>query len=278
MFSFSDKRPRDDYAFASQDESLIRAKKKPRPLPLRALPITTHGRDLADIHPFPAQFLLPSTLIPADSSEDDDKEDISNKCLGHGIVNSAYNNVQSQGQGYSSPAVSLDTAMELDVRSDCQPLSSRDNIRPLSVSMNHSEGIQLSSVPCNLINQYLHINEGCMTTPTHSHFTMNMAAHTESITMPSSSDPACKNQNSGKDEKADCGHGRHPLSLINQDGNTLQDSYSASADNHGQNKAPLGVAKAGPLKGKTMLSMGYRADCDKCRRKVPGHYSHLIQT
>lgn len=24
------------------------------------------------------------------------------------------------------------------------------------------------------------------------------------------------------------------------------------------------------------FSMGYRADCDKCRRKVPGHYSHII--
>lgn len=117
-----------------------------------------------------------------------------------------------------------------------------------------------------------------MTTPTHSHFTMNMAAQTESTTMPSSSDPACKYQNSGKDEKADCGHDRHPLSLINQDGNTLQDNYSVSTDNHGQNKAPLGIAKAGPRKGKTMLSMGYRADCDKCRRKVPGHYSHLIRT
>ncbi|PYI29130.1 hypothetical protein BP00DRAFT_427825 [Aspergillus indologenus CBS 114.80] len=28
---------------------------------------------------------------------------------------------------------------------------------------------------------------------------------------------------------------------------------------------------------KLTFSMGYRSDCDKCRRKVPGHYSHIIR-
>lgn len=29
--------------------------------------------------------------------------------------------------------------------------------------------------------------------------------------------------------------------------------------------------------GKLMLSMGFRADCDKCRTRVPGHYNHVIR-
>lgn len=29
--------------------------------------------------------------------------------------------------------------------------------------------------------------------------------------------------------------------------------------------------------GKTILSMGYRADCEKCRTRVPGHYNHVIR-
>ncbi len=29
--------------------------------------------------------------------------------------------------------------------------------------------------------------------------------------------------------------------------------------------------------GKTTFSMGYRADCEKCRMKVPGHYSHVLR-
>ncbi|KAL1968529.1 hypothetical protein VTN77DRAFT_1739 [Rasamsonia byssochlamydoides] len=31
-------------------------------------------------------------------------------------------------------------------------------------------------------------------------------------------------------------------------------------------------------KGKISFSMGYRADCEKCRLKVPGHYSHIIRS
>ncbi|KAL8854486.1 MAG: hypothetical protein Q9221_000757 [Calogaya cf. arnoldii] len=31
-------------------------------------------------------------------------------------------------------------------------------------------------------------------------------------------------------------------------------------------------------KGKMSISMGYRADCEKCRMKVPGHYNHWIRS
>ncbi|KAI4287820.1 MAG: hypothetical protein L6R35_002920 [Caloplaca aegaea] len=39
-----------------------------------------------------------------------------------------------------------------------------------------------------------------------------------------------------------------------------------------------GGASGVPPKGKMTISMGYRADCEKCRMKVPGHYNHLIRT
>lgn len=51
-------------------------------------------------------------------------------------------------------------------------------------------------------------------------------------------------------------------------------------------KAGEGKAKGGLWKkeeargsgfGKTTFSMGYRADCEKCRMKVPGHYSHVLR-
>ena len=29
--------------------------------------------------------------------------------------------------------------------------------------------------------------------------------------------------------------------------------------------------------GKAVLSMGFRADCQKCQNKVPGHYNHIIR-
>lgn len=41
-----------------------------------------------------------------------------------------------------------------------------------------------------------------------------------------------------------------------------------SAWSHGSRK---------PTPGKTMLSMGFRANCEKCRARVPGHYNHVIR-
>ncbi|KAI9837161.1 MAG: hypothetical protein M1837_003122 [Sclerophora amabilis] len=33
----------------------------------------------------------------------------------------------------------------------------------------------------------------------------------------------------------------------------------------------------GDKQGKPALAMGYRADCEKCRARVPGHYSHVMR-
>lgn len=43
------------------------------------------------------------------------------------------------------------------------------------------------------------------------------------------------------------------------------------------NKAPPSGTTVATGKKKVGFSMGYRSDCDKCRRKVPGHYSHIIR-
>ncbi|KAL8989105.1 MAG: hypothetical protein Q9177_001936 [Variospora cf. flavescens] len=52
--------------------------------------------------------------------------------------------------------------------------------------------------------------------------------------------------------------------------NTLQSPFKT-------NKMWGGASGVTP-KGKMTISMGYRADCEKCRMKVPGHYNHLIRT
>lgn len=33
-----------------------------------------------------------------------------------------------------------------------------------------------------------------------------------------------------------------------------------------------------PTRGKPMFSMGFRADCEMCRNRVPGHYNHIFRT
>ncbi|OCK78715.1 hypothetical protein K432DRAFT_356302 [Lepidopterella palustris CBS 459.81] len=37
-----------------------------------------------------------------------------------------------------------------------------------------------------------------------------------------------------------------------------------------------GRARSGAITDKRKFSMGYREDCDKCRARVPGHYSHFL--
>ncbi len=38
-----------------------------------------------------------------------------------------------------------------------------------------------------------------------------------------------------------------------------------------------GAISSGESGSKPVISMGFRADCDKCREKVPGHYSHMLK-
>lgn len=40
---------------------------------------------------------------------------------------------------------------------------------------------------------------------------------------------------------------------------------------------PRGRKRSGALTGMGRFTMGYRDDCEKCRLRVPGHYSHFLQ-
>ncbi|KAI9833181.1 MAG: hypothetical protein M1819_003804 [Sarea resinae] len=42
-------------------------------------------------------------------------------------------------------------------------------------------------------------------------------------------------------------------------------------------KASVESSREGEGKGKMVFSMGFRADCEKCRMRVPGHYSHVFR-
>lgn len=39
---------------------------------------------------------------------------------------------------------------------------------------------------------------------------------------------------------------------------------------------PRGRKRSGALTSTPRFSMGYRDDCEKCRQRVPGHYSHFL--
>ncbi len=52
---------------------------------------------------------------------------------------------------------------------------------------------------------------------------------------------------------------------------TMMEQIRSERDDAWNDKNP------GSKPGKTILSMGYRADCEKCRSRVPGHYNHVIR-
>lgn len=58
----------------------------------------------------------------------------------------------------------------------------------------------------------------------------------------------------------------------------LGDSCSPTADIPRVERPPAEEAASIHPRTKAKLLMGYRADCEKCRARVPGHYNHVIRT
>ena len=241
------------------------ALQKPRPLALRTVPPSSAlpGSDLVDTIPHSTPF-LPSTLTPTDSSEDDDDGDGNlNAYLCDHAVPLEYKGVQFHHQHSSSVAHDQDTAMELDARNDLQPAPHGDHLNPWPFSGVDNGNVQPSPVWCRLLDRYLHINEGRTATPVDGHVTME----SEPMAALSRGDV-----NAGESERASWKHHRRLPSPVSEDGGSAGNEGGVPIERTTKGQSPAGKTK--PAKGKTTLSMGYRADCEKCQRRVPGHYSH----
>ena len=58
----------------------------------------------------------------------------------------------------------------------------------------------------------------------------------------------------------------------------LDGSCSPTEDVLRVERLPAEEAASIQTRSKAKLLMGYRADCEKCRARVPGHYNHVIRT
>lgn len=230
-------------------------------------------------------------LTPVDSSDDEDNGVPGMEGDRLGKIKSA--NGPRPGMLHLSP--DINTAEQL------RPiLASGDHLSPWLVSSQPGSA-QPSPIPHQLINQSLTINGVPTTTPTHGYFpadasplasvqqadlhmTQSLGVNTETLapTLPLPS-PISENGNAvmaisenNGDADAEMG-GWSPPSFEH----TVSSTPSAdSADIYQQ--APLVVAGTqhiftctGAPRRRSPLVMGYRADCDKCLCKVPGHYSHI---
>lgn len=168
-------------------------------------------------------------------------------------------------------------------------LASGDHLSPWLI-VSQPGSVQPSPIPHQLINQSLTINGVPTTTPTHGYFpaeaspvanvqqadlhmTQSSGVNIETLapTLPLPS-PISENGN------ADAEMGGCSPPSFDQ---TVSSAPSAdSADIYHQ--APLVVAGTQHTftctetpRRRSPLVMGYRADCNKCLCKVPGHYSHI---
>jgi hypothetical protein len=72
-----------------------------------------------------------------------------------------------------------------------------------------------------------------------------------------------------------------PTALTQSQLSRLSFSHASTADQMDTESlalppTPRGRKRSGALTGMGRFSMGYRDDCEKCRQRVPGHYSHFL--
>lgn len=231
------------------------------------------------------------TLTPSDSSDD---EGDGAPDLGAGRPGNT-----KLAHGLRPPMLHL--SVDISTAKHLRPvLASGDHLSPWLV-VSQPGSVQPSPIPHQLVNQSLTINGVPTATPTHGYFPAeaspvanvdqadlhmagNLGVNNETLvpTMPLPS-PISDNgdavigapENTGDvdAEMGDCSPSSFTQTVL----------PLPSADSAGvYQQVPLVVADnqhistcAAAPRRRSPLVMGYRADCNKCQCKVPGHYSHI---
>ncbi|KAH8432593.1 uncharacterized protein LDX57_010224 [Aspergillus melleus] len=267
MFGFSSKRQREHGELADVDSNACHERKKLCPLPLRASPNASQKPSFIETHHIASRTGL-STITPVESSDDDDDNDAGcQEC-----------NLTDRLPRSTSQSHTLRTGMEIDSGGDTFP-------SVWAVTANHNGAIQPSPIPNSLVNQSLTITERHdmnmgerdSLNPAYHHEPnpekVQDPASWQDQRLPSpvseSEDGLLSSMNSVSDVDMACSIS-HTASSPPADRASL---WQSSAHLHPR---PNPVAK--PRNKKATLSMGFRADCEKCHQKVPGHYSHIIRS
>ncbi|KAF3398517.1 hypothetical protein F1880_005702 [Penicillium rolfsii] len=213
-----------------------------------------------------------SVATPMDSS--DEERDL--KKQGAPVLDSSRPHTAKSVHGQRPPMLHL--GADVNTANDLHPvLASGDNLSPWL----QPGSVQPSPIPHQLVNQFLTINGVPTTTPTHGYFpvetlpvtatgqqdlhmTREMAGTSmippPAIPLPS---PIRDNTDAVMDTSESTG-------LADEDAEMeMGDSSPAVSTDH-HTPTCTGVPRR-----RSPLVMGYRADCNKCRCKVPGHYSHI---
>lgn len=183
--------------------------------------------------------------------------------------------------------------MDVDTGRNFPPLVNGDDLSPWPVDTQKNGIIQPSPIPRDLIDQSLNIDAG---NPIASNQTLS-PANPNSIDMDSdpilpAEDTNLKSSNSAKNKEAAWCCPRLPSPISEDEDVSAEMPYTLSnpASPHPHNeRSPWNITPGMQTSTnkntsseetgskKVAFFMGYRADCDKCRQKVPGHYNHIIR-
>ena len=301
MFTFSTKRQREPDAVDLEDNAAREKKvcvdsevfclsatilgfptnnrlQRPRPLTLRTLPGAFQKPSCPEINQLAPSF---PTLTPIESSDDDDGDYL--KSWSNNVTNAT--SLQEQ-----PPSGSLSDTMDVDMGRELPSLVNGDaGLLPFPTNTrNHNGSVQPSPIPRSLVDQSLNITpanynaavpmDHCPTLSTGgSDIKIQEPAWQcyPRLTSPISEDgdiPASDYKSSSNDAEMSYTLS-HPASPHGFDSHHDQEQQRGTSEVAGPSSS---VTKTTPSKKKVTFFMGYRADCDKCQRKVPGHYSHII--
>jgi hypothetical protein len=209
------------------------------------------------------------------------------------------------------PMLCLDTSslMQIDDKGSCRRvLANGDNLSPWPMSPRSkvAGSSQPSPIPHQLINQSLSISGGRTATPIYGHFRYSTCTNTNrdelmtkspgmnseeeiswwqkrSLPSPISEDEDMMSNCFDNINNAEATFrspttpvekhqpsSQHDVHIVSKSTLITNDSLTV---NHGENSTSTSTQR----KGRVGLAMGYRADCEKCHLKIPGHYSHIIR-
>ncbi|GES63037.1 hypothetical protein ABOM_010980 [Aspergillus terreus] len=267
MFTFSTKRQRE------HEEPVVETHGRKRARPLTIQPPGLCQKPFLPDSRHVTPKLDPPTLTPVESSDDDDDS----KHVRH--------HLQSTGESQDTDLLDAGhSPMDIDSNRDTPFLNEGSNMHPWSTRAQDDNNIQPSPIPHNLVNQSLTLTDRHPLSPfssqvaspagehgaTHQRISqapgvMMPAIHPCNLRLPS---PVSE----GEDPQTSLGGAS---ATVNMTDHLLDHKLESGGLPSNKTMSQAATAKPGKKK-KAPLAMGFRADCDKCRQKVPGHYSHII--
>ncbi|RAH68993.1 uncharacterized protein BO66DRAFT_429636 [Aspergillus aculeatinus CBS 121060] len=286
MITYTPKRPREKEDH-EPDGITSHGKKKHRSLPLRASSQTNSSFPFLKSDQNAPQVGV-SSLTPAESSEDDNdhghRGDNPRSCLMEAEYQQAQSVLSAARYGTEMDVdngnnVGVDFVDEsCNDRSQQSPIPPRVIYRSLTISEQQTTRLALETCPSAVDStENMEHRNGAYRTRRDALddlYNDRNTAWWRDQHLPSPVSDGDAMAISSKDSASDADMAYTMSRPASPSSGQMSGMYKSMRDS---NPSPGTITGGETSPKKLTFSMGYRSDCEKCRRKVPGHYSHIIR-